>query len=257
MKNKKILALILGFALSISLVGCGNNSDNTPVAGDSNATKPEVQININTNRDQVDTNIERPSDILIDNVKDAQNAVAEAERQEQEALKKMEEALNKEEKKYINEKLGIKFSDFYADAEEIEYAQKLIGREMPTFNWSKFGTPKSNDDFGNDKYIIELFRPDCGYCHQSIPEVDDFRITYPEIPVISLTSMIGDIEEFNQNTYDTFRIEGLSDEINELLEYIPWVPAFIYVENDTIQLITYGGVTKANLEKYVDIAFNK
>lgn len=288
MKSKRILAITLGLILTISLAGCGTTSNNN-VVGDSNAIINDTDIILNTDRNLADTNtndqlevepsvgdkentevkeeeyrgdtdINSPNNEMPPISEDIPGDANNAEEPNEEVLPTEPEADVPEENnsEYLNEKLSIKYEDFYYDAEEVNYAKSLIGMKMPILTWTgSDGKTRTNADFENGKYIIELFKVTCGYCNQSIPEVDNFRVNNSDIPVISLSTTFDDFSNFNINGEYAFAINEMTSEMNDIMEYIPWVPAFLYVENGEIQLVTYGGVTEARLNEFVNVAYNK
>jgi len=159
----------------------------------------------------------------------------------------------------INQKKNVTVENFYGDAESKMYASQLIGSAMPNIPWEdSLGVKHSNADFGAEKYILEIFSPTCGYCNASIPVVDKFRESHSEIPVISLTTdTTGDISAFNASGENAFVWKDINQENSTIMNYIPWIPTFLYIENGEVQLVTYGGVNEGDLENYIDIAFNK
>lgn len=158
----------------------------------------------------------------------------------------------------INEKYNVTIDNFYADAESKQYASYLIGKAMPTFEWkTSDGTVEKTSDFGSGKYIVEIFSPTCTYCQSSIPVVDAFREANPDIPLVSLTTMDGDTAAFNEAGENAFRMDTVSNEANDVLNYIPWIPTFLYVENGEIQLVTFGGVMEGDFEDYMKVAFEQ
>ena len=157
---------------------------------------------------------------------------------------------------FLNFDMNVTFGSFYNDDEKV-YAIQLINKDMPLVQWTTSdGVKHSTEEFGEGKYIIEVFGPNCGYCRGSIPEVDGYREKYPDIPLISITFDNNDVGEFNQLGEYAFFIEPGTEASSELYNYIPWIPAFVFVEDGTIKLVTFGGVKLENLEYYSDIAFN-
>ena len=156
----------------------------------------------------------------------------------------------------INKDKNLTVDNYYSDAETKYYASNLIGMTVPEMKWKMAdGTEKSNKDLG-DKYIIEIFSPNCTYCQQSIPEVDKWREAHPETPLISLTTESGDISKFNEK--GEYAFTWVPDSAaNTLLNNVPWIPAFIMVENGKITLVDFGAVTQETIDNYVDTAFSK
>ena len=160
----------------------------------------------------------------------------------------------------INASKGITVENFYSDAETKAYAAQLIGQKVPTMKWKdSTGTEHTTDEFGNNPYIIEIFSPDCGYCNASIEHVDAFRAQNADIPLISLTTNSGDISNFNKNGEYAFTMQDISSELNsKILNYVPWIPCFLYIENGTVMLVTYGGIGGPDeLVKYGEAVFGQ
>ena len=159
----------------------------------------------------------------------------------------------------INGKKGITVESFYSDAESKMYASALINTSMPTIKWTdSAGVQHSNADFGSEQYIIEIFSPTCGHCNASIPVVDKFRENNTDIPVVSLTTDTnGDISAFNAAGENAFVWKDIDAAGGTMMNYIPWIPTFLYVEDGVIQLVTYGGVNEGDIESYMEVAFDK
>ena len=65
------------------------------------------------------------------------------------------------------------------------------------------------------------------------------------------------MSNFNQTGEHAWQLANQNDStVNTILQNVPWVPAFIFVEDGVIQLITYGGLEEGDLEEYWDFAFN-
>ena len=159
----------------------------------------------------------------------------------------------------INADKGVTVENFYSDAETKQYAAQLIGMKMPTITWTTSGGKEhSNADFGDGPYIIEIFSPTCMYCNASIEHVDAFREANPNIPLVSITTETGDISAFNTTGENAFSITNIDTSFNSVLNYIPWIPAFLYVENGNIKLVTYGGINdQAEIVKYGEVVFRQ
>lgn len=159
----------------------------------------------------------------------------------------------------INADKGVTVENFYNDAETKQYASQLIGMKMPTIKWTTSdGKEHSNADFGDKPYIIEIFSPSCMYCNASIEHVDAFREANTDIPLVSITTETGDISAFNTIGENAFSIANIDTSFNSVLNYIPWIPAFLYVENGNIKLVTYGGINdQTEIVKYGEVVFGQ
>lgn len=241
MKNKQILTLVIGLALSISLVGCSSDS------GSVNETNNDTNIIINTDRNQFQSNHTLPH---------KEGTPVVDEKPTVEYISEWVEGGVIAEDFVLREETGETLEDFYLD-DEIEYAKDLIGQKVPTFVWTMSnGEKKSNDNFGDNKYILEFFSPNCGHCHEMATVVDELRETYPDIPIVSLSQTPGDFFDFNQTGENAFLLRAVHPDFDSFMNCLPWVPAFVFVENDTVKFVTYGYFDLERMTENYNIAFN-
>jgi len=246
MENKRVLALILGIVLSISLVGCASDSD-----GNSNTVDNDTNITINTNRAPINNN-----HVLLPKQEEPSEPTV-SDRPVVEYVSEWIEGGVVDKNYVLNENTKKTIEDAFL-ADEIEYAIEIIGQKVPTFSWTlSTGEKKSNDDFGDDKYILEFFSPECGYCHEMAAVVDSMREAYPEIPVISLSQKSGDFSDFNELGENAFLLEAGHPDFDNFMNCLPWIPAFVFVEDDTVQYVTYGYADESAMRQNYDMIFEK
>ena len=156
----------------------------------------------------------------------------------------------------INSKETIQ--SYYKDNETRYYAMNIIGKEIPDFNWvdSQNVTHKISEIAeSNDKFIVELLSTTCGYCNASAAEIDKYRENSGNI-VVSLALDDGDLTNFNQAGEYAWHLENESDSaVNAILQNVPWIPTFLYVEDGVIKLVEFGGVKEADIEASWNVAF--
>jgi len=156
----------------------------------------------------------------------------------------------------INAEKKITIDTFYQDAETKGYAKNLIGTSMPKLTWKDAaGKAHSTDELGSS-YIIEMFSLTCTYCQATIPEIDAFSKENPKIKRVSLTpdpEKAGAIDKFNVGGENAF-YWGAKDTGSELLmNNMPWVPAFLFVQDGKIKLVSYGGTDAKTLKSNSDL----
>lgn len=157
----------------------------------------------------------------------------------------------------INADKNITIDSFYANDEEKFYAMQLIGKTVPDLKYLDGETEVLISSLGKDRYIIEFVEPDCAFCNKMIETVDGYRATENALDVIGLSIKAGDLSNFNKAGEHTFHIINKDDDTNNLVKLIAWVPTFVYVENGTIQLVTFGNMKGVEeFQTNVDIAFN-
>ena len=154
----------------------------------------------------------------------------------------------------INAKKKVTVDNFYSDDETKGYAVNVIGTSMPKFTWKTDDNKEHSTEELGKQYIIELISPTCQYCQQSISGVDNFRKKV-KYKVVSLTTEDGDLSKFNKSGKNTFKITNNDSSTAKLMENIPYIPSFLYVQNGTIKLITFGEVDETALQQNADVAF--
>lgn len=158
----------------------------------------------------------------------------------------------------INAGKNVTIESFYSDDEERFFAMQLIGAKLPELKYLNSANEEmSITDLGNGKYILEFVEPDCAYCNKMITTVDAYRAVEGSVDVIGLSIKDGDISAFNANGEHTFKLINKDDKTDDLVELIVWVPTFMYIEDGTIKLVTFGNMKNVEeFQKNVEIAFN-
>lgn len=157
----------------------------------------------------------------------------------------------------INAEKNITIDNFYNNDEEKFYAMQIIGKTVPDLKYLDGENEVQISSLGKDRYIIEFVEPDCAFCNKMIDTVDGYRATENALDVIGLSIKAGDLSNFNKTATHTFHIINKDEDTNNLVKLIAWVPTFIYVENGTIQLVTFGNMKGVeDFQTNVDIAFN-
>jgi hypothetical protein len=158
----------------------------------------------------------------------------------------------------INADKNVTVESFYEDDEEKFYAMQLIGTKLPelTYTDSK-NNSYSTKDLGDGKYILEFIEPDCAFCNGMIETVDEYRAKENSINVIGLSIKSGDISAFNKVSETSFMLANKDDTATKnLVDFVVWVPTFMYIEDGTIKLVSYGRMNAEEFEENIDIAFN-
>ena len=157
----------------------------------------------------------------------------------------------------INADKNITIQSFYADDEERYFAMQMIGKTIPDLKYLGADSAEmSVKELGGDRYIIEMFQPDCTFCNKTIEIVDAYRADSPTIPVIGLSIKDGSLDAFNKNGVYSYRLVNKDTTTAQFVDMIVWVPTFIYVENDTIKLVTFGLMnSKDDIYTNIGIAF--
>lgn len=145
---------------------------------------------------------------------------------------------------------------YYTDDETRYYASQLIGNALPDFKWTdSAGVEHSTAEYSEGRYILEFFSSTCAYCNNSASEVDKYRESSGNT-VISLCFDTGDLSNFNQTGEHAWTLKNQSDaDAQEILNFIPWIPCFMYVEDGTVRLVSYGGTTEAQIASEWSVAF--
>ena len=158
----------------------------------------------------------------------------------------------------INADKNITVDNFYEDNEEKFYAMQVIGTKLPELTYTDSSDNSySTKDLGDGKYILEFIEPDCAFCNGMIETVDEYRAKENSINVIGLSIKSGDISAFNKVSETSFMLSNKDDEATKsLVDFVVWVPTFMYIEDGTIKLISYGRMDAEEFEKNIDIAFN-
>ena len=158
----------------------------------------------------------------------------------------------------INADKNITIQSFYNDDEERFFAMQLIGAKLPELKYLNSANEElSLTDLGDGKYILEFLEPDCAYCNKMITTVDAYRAIEGSLNVIGLSIKEGDISNFNKQGEHTFKLINKDEKTDDLVELIVWVPTFMYIENGTIKLVTFGNMKNVEeFQKNVEIAFN-
>lgn len=156
----------------------------------------------------------------------------------------------------INESKNITIQDFYQNDEERYYAMNMIGSKIPDLKYLDAELNEHNiNELETDKYIIEFFAPDCTYCNKMIDVVDEYRSLENSIPVIGLSIEDGDISKFNKISENSYKLINKDVETDNLISDVVWIPTFLYVENGTIKLVSFGLLTTDEITQNVEIAF--
>jgi thiol-disulfide isomerase/thioredoxin len=155
----------------------------------------------------------------------------------------------------INQSKNVTVENFYSDEETKGYAANVIGKSIPNLTWNDKNKKSHNISELGDKYIIEFFNPTCQYCLKSATEVDKYRKSV-KYKIVSLTSDSGDMSPFNKTGENAFMMTSSDSDTAQLMENIPYIPCFLYVQNGKIKLMTFGAVDEATLTKNSEIAFN-
>ena len=111
------------------------------------------------------------------------------------------------------------------------------------------------NDVSDSKYIIWFIEPDGAYCNQMISIIDEYRMSEDSLKVIGLSIKDGDLSKFNNEGESTFMLVNKDSETKEIVDMIEWIPTFIYIENGTIKLVTYGRMTIETLRTNIEVAF--
>ena len=183
--------------------------------------------------------------------------VTSLEIDESEFVFEVPEVESVEENVFATYDIAEKIDVFFNDEESKIYASNVMGKTLPNLEWiTRDGVKFSTGQITEERYIVELFLTTCSYCNKSVGVIDAFR-EKTGFQVISLALDNGDLSNFNQTGEHAWQLANQNDStVNTILQNVPWVPAFIFVEDGVIQLITYGGLEEGDLEEYWDFAFN-
>lgn len=154
----------------------------------------------------------------------------------------------------INDSLTI--DQYYSDSESKYYAYQLIGTQLPEMKWTdSSGVQHSTKELSSGRYILELFSSSCTYCNNSIEHVDAYRENTGN-KIISLSLDDGDLSNFNKSGEVAWMLDNESDTaVSNVLQYSPWIPCFMVIEDNVIKTVDWGGVVESDIANYWNIAF--
>lgn len=158
----------------------------------------------------------------------------------------------------INAEKNVTIQSFYSDDEERYYAMQMIGSTLPDLKYlGAENAEMSVKELGGNRYILEIFQPDCTYCNQTIEKVDAYRADSPTIPIIGLSIKDGSLDAFNKNGTHSYRLVNKDTATAKFVDMVVWVPTFVYVEDNVVKLVTFGLMnSKDDFYTNIGIAFS-
>lgn len=152
---------------------------------------------------------------------------------------------------------SLTFNDLYEDNEEKFYSLLTTGMNIPDMSLKD-----NNGDMytlyelidSDDRYIIEFVKPSCQYCEKMIDIIKQYGEQDGSYKVIVISMNDDDISKFNDNAYI------LADEntaVGNFINRLNWVPAFLFIENNTVNFVKYGDFSIEYMNEAVSLAFGK
>ena len=150
---------------------------------------------------------------------------------------------------------------FHGDAELAKEVSDFLGKKVPNFKFASLdGEQKEISNYLGKPFILDLMRTTCPYCVKLMPELETFKQSNPDIPVlsVSVTESVAEINTFIEENAQGEDIHTLIDSTDVVALYnINKVPALFFVDADgVIQFVTYGDLSADKIQEYAKISFN-